>query len=109
MTNSRSTIDTHPNRALPINLPAERSVLGALIEDDSLLPEVIGTGLRSQDFALSDHRRVFDAMLELWQQKKPVDYVTVAEQLGNHQEHYVLVGSLIQGVIVHPDHVLHHV
>ena len=84
-------------------------MLGALIEDDSLLHDVIAAGLQVEDFALSDHRRVFAAMLELWQQQKPVDYVTVADALGNDQEQYVLVGSLIQGVIVHPDHLLHHV
>lgn len=95
-------------RINPVNLPAERSVLGALIEDDSLKADVLGAGLRSTDFALSDHRQVFDAMLSLWQEKRPVDYVTVAEQLGNRQEHYVLVGSLIQGIIVHSDHVTAH-
>src|SRR5438034_8545124 len=93
----------------PINLPAERSVLGALIEDGSLLEDVIAAGLRVDDFSLSDHRRVYAAMLELWQQKKPVDYVLVADHLGNDQEQYVLVGSLIQGVIVDRDHVVHHV
>jgi|SRR5579864_66028 len=101
------TVETE--RLNPINLPAERSVLGALIEDDSLLPEVVSVGLRPEHFALSDHRSVFNAMLALRSRLTPIDYVTVAEELGNRQEHYVLVGSLIQGVIVHPEHVLHHV
>jgi len=97
------------NQPIPISLPAERSVLGALIEDDSLLPEVIAAGLRAEDFALSDHRRVFTAILFLCEQKSPVDYITVTEQLGNRQEDYVLAGSLIHGVVLHEDHVLHHV
>jgi replicative DNA helicase len=92
-----------------INLLAERSVLGALIEDDSLLPEVISAGLRVDDFGLSDHRRVFEEMLTLHEQKAPVDYVTVVEQLGNDQGAYVLLASLVHGAIVHEDHVLYHV
>src|SRR5579864_8973099 len=101
------TVETE--RLNPINLPAERSVLGALIEDDSLLPEVVSVGLRPEHFALSDHRSVFNAMLALRSRTAPIDYVTVTEELGNRQEHYVLVGSLIQGVVIDPDHILHHV
>jgi replicative DNA helicase len=92
-----------------ISLPAERSVLGALIEDDGLLPEVLETGLSVGDFSLSDHRRVFESILLLRRRKSPVDYITIAEQLGNQQTDYVLVANLIDGVVVHEDHVLHHV
>jgi replicative DNA helicase len=101
------TVETE--RLNPINLPAERSILGALIEDDSLLSDVVAAGLKPEHFALSDHRGVFNAMMALRSRHAPIDYVTVAEELGNRQEHYVLVGSLIQGVIVHSDHVLYHV
>jgi replicative DNA helicase len=105
MANSPAAVE----RILPVNLSAERSVLGAIIEDDSMLPEVTATGLRVADFALSDHQRIFAAMLELWQQKKPVDMILLTERLGNRVEDAVVVASLIEGVIVHPDHVLHHV
>jgi replicative DNA helicase len=97
------------SQRIPINLPAERSVLGALIEDDSLLPEVIAAGLRAGDFSLSDHRQVFAAILALREQKSPIDYITVTEKLGNRQEDYVLLASLIHGVVVHEDHTLYHV
>ena len=97
-------------RILPINLNAERSVLGAVIEDDdAILPEIIASGLRVEDFSLADHRRIYEAMLKLWQEKKPVDMVSLTERLGNRPVDAVTVASLIQGVIVHPDHVLHHV
>jgi replicative DNA helicase len=93
----------------PVSMPAERSVLGALIEDDGLLAEVLEAGLRIDDFSLSEHRRVFESILMLRRRNSPVDYVLVAEQLGNRQTDYVLVASLIDGVVVHEDHVLHHV
>jgi len=46
----------------PANLPAERSALGALIEDDSLLAEVLASGIRAEDFFLSDHRLFFSTI-----------------------------------------------
>jgi replicative DNA helicase len=93
----------------PINVAAERSILGALLENDALFPDVEAAGLQVEDFALSDHRRVFRAMLTLRKKGVPVDCVTVAEWLGNRQEDYVLVASLIHGVIIEEDHVIYHV
>ena len=91
------------------NLPAERAVLGALVEDDELMTEVLVSGLSAEDFLLSDHQRIFRAILSLREKKCSVDYITVAEELGNRNSDYALIGDLIQGVVLHPDHVLHHV
>jgi replicative DNA helicase len=93
---------------LPANLAAERVVLGALIEDDGLLPEVLETGLQPEDFLLSDHHRIFRVVLALGQENAPVDYITVAEQLGNRPEDYVAVASLVDGLVIDRDHVIHH-
>lgn len=93
----------------PRNLASERVILGALVEDDTLLPGVISAGLDVDDLFLSDHRRIFSAMLELREKNEPLDYVTVAEQLGNSRADYVLLASLIDGVVVHSGHVRHHV
>lgn len=96
-------------RIVPINLDAERCVLGAVIEDDSLLPDVIAAGLKPEHFAVSDHRRVFQAMLALHLRKVPIDYVLLTQELGNRREEHVLVASLIHGVVVEVNHILHHV
>jgi replicative DNA helicase len=97
------------NQSVPINLAAEQTVLGALIENDRLLTEVISDGLRCEHFALSDHRRIFEAIVTLQGRHEPIDYITVAEQLGNRQEDYVLIGSLVHGVVFDDEeHVLHH-
>jgi len=93
----------------PRNLAAERVVLGALIEDSRLLPEALAAGLNANDLFLRDHRRIFAGMLELSSQRLPIDYVTVAEQLGNSQADLVLLASLIEGVVIHRDHLRHHV
>jgi replicative DNA helicase len=93
----------------PQNLPSERIVLGAAIEDATLLSEAINAGLKANDFFLSDHRRIFGAMLELREKNAPIDYVTVAEQIGNSQADFVLLASLIEGVVIEREHVLYHV
>jgi replicative DNA helicase len=93
---------------VPANLPAERCVLGALIEDDSLVPDVLALGLRTQDFLLSDHRRIFRAIEMLRAKNAPVDYVSVTEQLGTRNEDYALIADLMHGVVLYEDHVLHH-
>jgi replicative DNA helicase len=93
---------------LPANLTAERCVLGAIIEDETLWPRLAELGLCSQDFFLSDHRRIFEALQLLKLRNVPIDFVTVAEELGNSQHDYVLIGSLIHGVVLNEDHVLYH-
>jgi len=67
-------------KGLPSNLDAERFVLGSILLDDSLFPEVAGL-LGPDDFALEKHRRIFRAMGELKQAAGPIDRVTLADLL----------------------------
>ncbi len=92
---------------LPCNVLAEQVVLGCLIEDSKLLPGIVATGLEHDEFILSDHQRVFQAILDLHQRGSPIDYVSVAEQLGNASDDFALLGSLIHGVVVERSHALH--
>jgi replicative DNA helicase len=93
---------------LPCSEMAEQIVLGCLIEDEALLPGVLDSGLTAADFMISNHRRVFQAILDLRQQDYPVDYVAIAEHLGNKADDFALLGSLIHGVVVDAGHALHH-
>ena len=114
-----SSVNRNHQRVVPINtqghngpgcLASERAILGAILEDDDLImPDVVASGLTTSDFSLSSHRRMFDAMVELWQEKKSIDAILITAKLGNRQEDAVLVASTIEGVIVHPDHILEHV
>jgi replicative DNA helicase len=66
----------------PHNLEAEESVLGAiLISDRSMYALVIEEGLRPEDFYRDHHRIVYAAMLELYEQSRPIDALTVVEHL----------------------------
>lgn len=58
----------------------ERGVLGAAITSPECL-SVIADILQLEDFYLSDHRLVYEAILSLYQRSQPVDLVTLADQL----------------------------
>jgi replicative DNA helicase len=67
-------------RGLPVNLDAERFVLGAILMDDALYIQVAGS-LESEDFSLEKHRRIFLRMGELYERGERIDRVTVANEL----------------------------
>ena len=97
---------------VPANLPAERAVLGAVLGDEAesaqILSDVIDSGLVVEDFFLSDHQRIFLAILKLREKNAPIDFISIAEQLGNSQADYVVLGSLIDGTVIEANHVLYH-
>ena len=68
------------DRVPPHSTEAEQSVLGSLLLDKELLPDIAGK-LNSEDFYMEQHREIFEAILDLYEQNKPVDLITVSEQL----------------------------
>lgn len=62
------------------DLNAERAVLGALLFDGSLLTSVAEI-LLPEDFAQTAHAEIFSAMLALELSHRPVDLLTIAEEL----------------------------
>ncbi|MBR3674722.1 MAG: replicative DNA helicase, partial [Bacilli bacterium] len=69
---------------LPSNIEAERSVLGAILVDESLASSTLAS-LREEDFSGEDPRNVliFRAMKELDAHNKPIDAQTLVDQLVN--------------------------
>ncbi|HEY7789164.1 MAG TPA: replicative DNA helicase [Vicinamibacterales bacterium] len=70
-----------PDRPLPHNLEAERSVLGAILlhnEAFNAAAELIDAG----DFYRDAHRRIFDKMVGLAERGEGIDLVTLKEELG---------------------------
>ena len=66
-------------KGLPVNLDAERFVLGSLLLDDSLFGEA--TELAPDDFLPERHRQIFACMRDLRSDNESVDRVTVASEL----------------------------
>jgi replicative DNA helicase len=80
-----ATADLALDKGLPVNLDAERLVLGSILMDDSLFVQVAGT-LRAEDFALEKHRRIFSRMSELHDRGERIDRITVANELLKHNQ-----------------------
>jgi replicative DNA helicase len=73
-------VDTSLERALPNNLDAERSILGAILVDNNALNAAI-EALKAEDFFLPQHRHVFTRMIALGESQQAIDLVTLTEEL----------------------------
>jgi replicative DNA helicase len=69
-----------PGKVPPQSLEAERAVLGAILLEPPLLPRAIEL-LISDDFYKDSHRRIFDAMVKLFERGDTPDVITVMEEL----------------------------
>lgn len=67
-------------RVPPHSTEAEQSVLGSILLDKDVLPD-IASRLKSEDFYMEQHREIYEAVLDLYEQNQPVDLITVSEQL----------------------------
>jgi replicative DNA helicase len=66
----------------PHNLEAEKSVLGAVLLDEShMFGLLVDERLRAEDFYREQHGAVFAAMLALYNSDRKIDHLTVAETL----------------------------
>jgi len=77
--------DTTLERPLPHNLEAERSILGAILLDNHALNTAVEK-LRSEDFFLSQHRQIFERMIQLGEKQQAIDTITLMEDLGRRGE-----------------------
>jgi replicative DNA helicase len=80
-----ATTDYSLDRSLPASLDAERAVLGAIFLDNLTYSQA-AEHLISDDFSLDSHRRIYLRMMELAESGRPIDFVTLTEQLGQHKE-----------------------
>ncbi|MFQ5768660.1 MAG: replicative DNA helicase, partial [Acidobacteriota bacterium] len=69
-----------PERSMPCNLEAERSVLGAVLVDNLAMNQALQR-LKPDDFHHQGHRRIFRAMIGLSEKGGAIDLVTLKEAL----------------------------
>jgi hypothetical protein len=79
---SRTSADNPP----PQNIDAERSILGAVLLDNSALA-VAAKNVCSADFFHTHHQLIFRHMLRLADAGSPIDLLTLSESL--HKEHTI--------------------
>ncbi len=69
-------------RIPPHSTQAEKSVLGSVLLDRDAVVAVVEF-LHAEYFYEDRHQKIFSAVVDLYQQREPVDVVTVAEKLKN--------------------------
>src|SRR5918999_2992578 len=79
------TVALAPDRTLPHNLDAERSVLGAiLVHNDAF--NLAAQIITEKDFFRDAHRRIFDKMIALNERNDAIDFITLKEELARAGE-----------------------
>jgi replicative DNA helicase len=73
------------DRGLPASPEAERSILGAILLDNSLQNEALST-LKSEHFFLDAHRRIYQRIVDLSESNRPIDLITLTEELLKNKE-----------------------
>jgi replicative DNA helicase len=67
-------------RPLPNSAEAERAILGAIILDNGLVSQAIEL-LRAEDFYVPSHRRIFVAMIALFERGSEINPILIGEEL----------------------------
>jgi len=80
-----ATLDHSLDRGLPASPDSERSILGGILLDNYLVNEAT-QGLIPEHFYLDSHRRIFTRMMDLNETGKPIEIISLAEELARHKE-----------------------
>ncbi len=67
------------DRPLPYNIDAEEALLGSILLDESIIPEL--AFLRAEDFYRNSHQWVFQACMALHTRQVRIDFVTIVDEL----------------------------
>lgn len=70
----------HLDRLPPQNLEAEQSILGAVLIDNEALPKALEI-IDPDDFYKNSHKKIFNAMVELFDKSEPIDLITLTDCL----------------------------
>jgi replicative DNA helicase len=76
----------------PQNLDAEKSLLGAVLIDEETLADV-SEHVTAKDFYDKRHATIYSGMIRLYEQHKPVDLLTLTEELKKKDDLDVIGGA----------------
>lgn len=77
---NNGTVQGLEGMSMPFSNEAEQSVLGAIYLDSKCIPDVLGK-VRGEDFYISRHQELFEAIIELYNLGKKIDLITIKEHL----------------------------
>ncbi len=97
-----ATTDYSLAHSLPANVEAERSILGAILLDNFSYNQA-AEHLKPEDFSLDSHRRIYSRMVDLAESSRPIDMITLIEELEQRKELEAIgdigyVSGLVDGV-----------
>ena len=78
----------------PQNIDAEKSLLGAVLIDEEVLTDII-EHVKSNDFYDKNHALIFGAMVRLFEKHRPVDLLTLTDELKRKDELDIVGGSAL--------------
>ena len=87
-----ATKDVPAGKIPPQNIDAEKSLLGAVLIDEETLAD-ISEHVTTIDFYEKQHAMIFGAMMRLYEKHKPVDLLTLTEELKRKDELEIVGGS----------------
>lgn len=76
----------------PQNLDAEKSLLGAVLIDEEVLADIT-EHVTAKDFYEKRHRHIYEAMMRLFEHHKPVDLLTLTDELKKKDALELIGGS----------------
>lgn len=79
-------------RIPPHDNEAEESVLGALLLDQDAIIQIADI-LRVEHFYAQAHKDIFDSMMQLYEERKPIDLLTLGNQLKQKKKLQAIGGS----------------
>ena len=75
-----NSLSKSSGRIPPQDTTAEKSLLGALLLSDTVFPEILER-ISHKDFYEKRHASIFEAMTSLYNAHRPIDLITLTEQL----------------------------
>ena len=87
-----SVLEDNLRKVPPQNLEAESSVLGGILLENEAINRVLEV-LAAYDFYRESHRRIFLAMIELYNSKEAIDLITLSDYLKATGDLEVVGGS----------------
>ena len=95
----------------PQNIEAERAVLGSMLLEEEAVADVLDL-INADSFYNESHRKIFHAVLALYNESKPVDLITLSEELRRRGELETIGGAgyltELTNVVPTAANVLHH-
>jgi replicative DNA helicase len=87
-----ATKEVPAGKVPPQNLDAEMSLIGAVLIDDEVMAD-ISEHVNSKDFYDKRHGIIYGAMVRLYEHHKPIDLLTLTEELKKRKEFDTVGGS----------------